>query len=285
MEVLFKVALYYLLGSGIAGAVMGGGFATNLEGRPDKHELQELETIGRIIPLALDKIEGELIAAPNERRPTIIYVHGRSANRTELLPLARALFSEGYNGVLWDATGRQITYGPREIENVLKIVASVRLDPHVQSDAVYVLGFSLGGAMAIGAAAADTEHHIRGIVADSAYADLEAVASRYVTAFGAIPGAVAWPAKTVTFATAEALHGIDFATRNPAEWARRVSCPVFLIHGTSDVRIPSRHSEEIFEQLRSRKELWLVDRAGHTEAFQKNPDEYVNRVLGFLRAM
>jgi len=45
---------------------------------------------------------------------------------------------------------------------------------------VFIIGFSLGAAIAIGAASADTDHYIRGIVVDSPYANLKDVASRYV---------------------------------------------------------------------------------------------------------
>jgi uncharacterized protein len=171
------------------------------------------------------------------------------------------------NAVLWDSKSRQISYGPKEIEQVRKIVGFVRKDPHVAMNEVFVIGFSLGAAIAIGAASADTDHQISGIVADSPYANLKDVASRYVTVFGAIPAAVAWPARTVTFATAKAMHGIDFDGRNPADWAHRITCPVFLIHGKSDKTIPFEHSEQIFQRLNIYKELWLVEGTGHTEAF------------------
>ena len=55
---------------------------------------------------------------------------------------------------------------------------------------------------------------------------------------GAIPTALVWPALTVTFATAKAMHGIEFESRNPADWAHGVTCAVFLIHGKSDKTIP-----------------------------------------------
>jgi dipeptidyl aminopeptidase/acylaminoacyl peptidase len=285
MGTIAKTLLYYGIGSLLGGLLIGAGFATNLGGRMSDRELAALRNVGTYVPLALDGIDGALIATPSERRPTIVYVHGRSANRMEQFPLAKALFREGYNAVLWDSKSRQITYGPREIDQIRRIVASLRDDPHVSPDRIYLIGNSLGAAMTIGAAAADADKHMRGIVADSSYANLTSVASRYVSAFGIIPLPIVWPAKTVTFATAQVLHDIDFKTRNPADWAERVTCPVLLIHGKSDRRIPPEHSEMILSRLGSEKELWLVDKAGHTKSFKRNPAEYTRRVLAFLNRL
>jgi dipeptidyl aminopeptidase/acylaminoacyl peptidase len=285
MHILVAALVYYLAGSVIAGSILGAGFATNLSGRPNERQLRALQRIGTYIPLNLNGIDGGLIARAGERRPTIVYVHGRSANRMELAPLATAMFAEGFNAVLWDSEGRQISYGPKEIEQLRRIVAFVRSDPHVVTGEVFVVGFSLGAAIAIGAAAADTDHDIRGIVADSSYANLKDVASRYMTAFGVIPAAVAWPARTVTFAIVKAMHGIDFDDRNPADWAHGVTCPVFLIHGKSDKTIPFEHSEQIFQRLNMYKELWLVEGTGHTRAFSRSPAQYVRRVADFLNGI
>jgi pimeloyl-ACP methyl ester carboxylesterase len=282
MHALVGAFVYYLVGSVIAGSVMGAGFATNLSRGPNERQRAALQRIGTYIPLNVPEIEGGLIVEPMQRRPTIVYVHGRSANRAEMLPLAQALFGEGYNAVLWDSKSRQISYGPREIDQVHKIVESIRNDPHVATDQVYIVGFSLGAAIAIGAASTDREEYIRGIVADSPYADLRSVASRYVTAFGAIPTPVAWPARTTTFATAKAIHGIEFEKLNPADWAEGIVCPVLLIHGESDKRIPHGHSRQILERLGTKGELWIVEGAGHTKAYSKSPAEYVQRVLAFL---
>jgi len=50
------------------------------------------------------------------------------------------------------------------------------------------------------------------------------------------------------------MHGIEFESRNPADWAHGVTCAVFLIHGKSDKTIPYKHSEQIFERLDTFKE-------------------------------
>jgi pimeloyl-ACP methyl ester carboxylesterase len=282
MHILVIALAYYFAGSVIAGSILGAGFATNLTGRPSERQLKALQRIGTYVPLNVNGIDGGLIARAGERRPTIVYVHGRTANRMELAPLATAMFDEGYNAVLWDSESRQISYGPKEVEQVRSIVGSIRSDPHVVMDEVFVVGFSLGAAIAIGAAAADTDHAIRGIVADSPYANLKDIASRYMTAFGAIPATVVWPARIITFSVVKAMHGIEFDGRNPADWARGVTCPVFLIHGKSDKTIPYRHSEQILQRLDTSRQLWLVDGTGHTEAFSRSPAEYVRRVADFL---
>ena len=81
------------------------------------------------------------------------------------------------------------------------------------------------------------------------------------------------------------MHGIDFDGRNPADWAQRVTCPVFLIHGKSDKTIPFEHSEQIFQRLKTYKDLWLVEGTGHTEAFSNSTTEYVRRVVDFLNGI
>ena len=81
------------------------------------------------------------------------------------------------------------------------------------------------------------------------------------------------------------MHGIEFESRNPADWAHGVTCAVFLIHGKSDKTIPYKHSEQIFERLDTFKELWLVEGTGHTKAFSSSPAEYVRRVADFFNGI
>ena len=52
-------------------------------------------------------------------------------------------------------------------EQVRRIVGFIPQDPHVVMNEVFIIGFSLGAAIAIGAASADTDHYIRGIVVDT----------------------------------------------------------------------------------------------------------------------
>ena len=282
MNKLARSLLYFGLGSLAAGTVCGIGFTVNFGRRMRPSERERLHRLGQSKCLTLESIEGVLVRHGDRPRPTIVFVHGRSANPMEVFPIAEAMVREGFNVVLWQHRGRAISYGQRVIDEILGIVGEVREDPYVDEGQVFLLGLSLGGAVVIGAAAQDHNRHIAAIVADSAYANLKRAAFRYVTAFGRIPSIIAWPTSFVTFRVAELVHNIGFETSNPSGWASHVKCPVLLIHGSEDWKIPSDHALEIESRLTSKKQLWLVDNVGHVAAFAKGPHEYVKRITDFI---
>ena len=282
MHRLARSLLYFGLGSVAAGTVCGIGFCVNLGRGMRPSDTERVNRLGQSKPLTLESIEGVLVRHGDRPMPTIVFVHGRSANPMEVFPIAEAMFREGFNAVLWQHRGRAISYGQRLIDEILGIVQEVRRDRFVDQDRIFLFGLSLGAAMVIGTAAQDHERHIAGIIADSSYANLKRVAFQYLTAFGWIPSIVAWPTAFVTFQVARLVHDVNFETSDPMEWARHVKCPVLLIHGRNDWRIPAHHALQIHSQLACEKELWLVNEAGHTAAFASRPHEYIRRLREFF---
>src|SRR5207244_7131153 len=84
--------------------------------------------------------------------PTMIFIHGRSADWSEALPLAERFYAEGFNVVLWGRGGRSIHYGDEGIHDVLRLVEHVRTHPAVRSEEIFILGLSLRSDIAMGAA-------------------------------------------------------------------------------------------------------------------------------------
>ncbi len=55
--------------------------------------------------------------------------------------------------------------------------------------------------------------------------------------------------------------------------------------GTADTRVLPEHALRLKAAARDPgTQLWLVDGAGHTEAFKLHPDEYVRRVGDYFQA-
>src|SRR5215471_9554669 len=150
MHTLTRSLLYFGLGSVAAGTVCGIGFSVNLGHRMRSSDKERLHRLGCSKPLTLESIEGASVRHGDRARPTIVFVHGRSANPMEVFPITEAMFREGFNAVLWQHRGRGISYGQRAIEEILGIVREVRRDPFVDRDRIFLLGLSLGAAMVIG---------------------------------------------------------------------------------------------------------------------------------------
>lgn len=59
--------------------------------------------------------------------------------------------------------------------------------------------------------------------------------------------------------------------------------PLLLLHGTNDEVVPYDHSKQLYNLAKEPKELWLAADAGHCLLFNKYPDEFKRRVLGFVK--
>ena len=75
---------------------------------------------------------------------------------------------------------------------------------------------------------------------------------------------------------------------SPMDAARRIGVPVLLIHGALDHETPPEHSQRIFDSLRGRKRLLLVQGAGHNQSLQpasvwSEIEGWIDSVLGSER--
>jgi pimeloyl-ACP methyl ester carboxylesterase len=205
----------------------------------------------------------------------------------QMFPVAKAFFDRGFNAVLWDLrhhgnSGGAATYGKAEIQDVLRVIEQVRGDKSVDPQQVSLIGFSLGAAMSIGAASADSARTIHAIAADSPYANLRDTGFWYVRLWGRVPSAVAWPVASIALTFGSWVSDVDAGELNPSDWATSVRAPVLLIQGEKDRQVNPDSSAKIFANLGSNKELWVVAGAGHTEAFYRDPQEYIDRVAEFF---
>src|SRR5216683_1519966 len=150
--------------------------------------------------------------------------------------------------------------------------------PEVDPTRIGVIGFSMGAAATIQAAARCSD--IAAVVADSAYAtfvDAAKYSFRSVTRvphFPIAPIAMGW-AKMIMHVDANQLRPIDVIGRIAPR-------PIMLTHGTLDEIVPVRHAYTLFKAAEEPKELWVVPGAHHVEARDIDPDGYFHRIEHFL---
>jgi len=104
-----------------------------------------------------------------ERKGTVIFLHGWGDDHITMLPWALALARHGYVGILPDLRNHGESdrapagYGPREAQDVVDLIASLRQRGELQSP-VYLFGVSYGATTAI-FAAADPAAKVDGVIA------------------------------------------------------------------------------------------------------------------------
>lgn len=192
---------------------------------------------------------------PRTRRGTVIVLHGIGDNRGSAAGLAAHLGPLGFDVIAYDSrahgesTGEDCTYGYYEKQDLRRVI------DQLDGAHVVVLGTSLGGAVALQAAAEDAR--VIGVVALAPFSDLRTVVSERAPFFAS--------RKNVADALrrAEAMAHFEVDAVSPVAAAARIRVPVLLLHGTADHETPPAHSRRIYDALTANRTLLEAPGAGH----------------------
>jgi uncharacterized protein len=190
-----------------------------------------------------------------QKRGTVVFLHGLSDNRGTGVGIADHFLDHGYDVIEYDSRahgesgGDACTYGFYEKQDLRRVLDRVGNGP------ILVMGTSLGGGIALQAAADDPR--IAAVVAVSPFSDLRN-AARERAPFFASKGNIA---DALKLAEEEAKFRADDAS--PMAAASRITVPTLVIHGEKDDETPPAHSRRIFAALHEPKRLILVPNADH----------------------
>jgi alpha-beta hydrolase superfamily lysophospholipase len=208
--------------------------------------------------------------------------HGYNTCKARLLPEARAFHQLGYSSFLVDfpgcggSEGASTTIGYTEADDVARAVDYARDTWGRQRQMLF--GQSMGAAAILRALAC------LGVQTDAAI--LECPFDRLINTvkarFGAM-GIPSFPAAHALVLWGGILHGYNGFSHNPVVYARRVSCPVLLLHGRDDRRVQTHEIDAIFQALTGPKHLHVFESLGHESYVAQQPDAWKARVAAFLR--
>jgi fermentation-respiration switch protein FrsA (DUF1100 family) len=232
------------------------------------------------------RISGWFFAADgSDPGPAVVLCHGIWTGRRECLPLALRFRDAGYNVLCFDfrahglSGGRFTSVGMLETNDVIGAVQYLKERPEVDRTRIGVVGFSMGGAATIQAAARCPD--IAAVVADSAYASFVDAAKYSFRVVTRVPHFVVAP---LAMHWAKWLVHVDPYEARPVDVIGRISPrPIMLTHGVLDEIVPVRHAYTLFQAAEEPKELWVVPDAYHVGAREIDPDGYFQRVEGFLK--
>lgn len=229
-----------------------------------------------------DEIDAWYLPQPDERAPCILVLPGHGMNKSEVLGIASALHNDGFACLLLDfrgvglSTGDVITLGHYETEDA--IAAIDWLARNATPESIGVVGYSLGGSVAINVAGLDDR--VGAVVSDSAFASQHGILAYQVRRATRM-----WPAPVLAVAAPmfRRRHHRDYAQFSPVERIHQISPrPLLLIHPDQDTMVPLSDGLQLWEQAREPKELWIASGIGHCGAYFEDREDYCRRVSDFL---
>ena len=183
-------------------------------------------------------------AAEREARPLLLFAHGWQSNAGDMLPWAAPLVGAGFHAVVYDALGHGESDASeftsiRHLRDDLRLVTRWALRHPLARDGVILFGHSMGGAVAVLAAADGAP--VRGVIAAGAPTDALEVAREYLHSKG-------MPARLllrllVPFWRPIVAESAD--SLRPITRIDEVTVPVLLLHGTQDRQVSVRHAREM----------------------------------------
>lgn len=216
----------------------------------------------------------------------IILVHGRNASKQnaisgKLPELASRLRQTGLAVLMLDlrghggSEGKRYTWGVYERRDVLGAV-DFMLGEGFTLGKIAVLGISLGGAAAVGAAY--EEPAIGALVLDSTFADLEALVEPNWRKESGLP-MFFLPA---AFLMWRLLFRFDLKNVKPGEeLAEMLPRPVLVLHSQTDESVPVANGIQLSESAHEGN-LVLFEDCDHAELFRDAPEKYLEALLPFV---
>jgi dipeptidyl aminopeptidase/acylaminoacyl peptidase len=222
---------------------------------------------------------------PAESDTVIIMVHGAESNRADtsvgMLEIAAELVNHDYSILMFDmrahgeSDGERISIGYHERKDVL---GAVDYAEERGFQRIGILGFSMGGATSLLAAAEDDT--IDCLVSDSAYADMAGIIKREFKERSSFPTFFLDPMLFMI----KIMYGVDFKAVKPYEAVPEIAPrPILFIHGGEDDFVPIDHAYRLYEASENPADtLWIVPGADHVRAYRTAPEEYIHRVTAFF---
>jgi len=214
--------------------------------------------------------------------PLVLLFHGYAADKTGMVPEARAFLDMGCSVLLVDFRGSgdssesYTTLGYYEAEDVAAAADYARRQwPHSK---LILYGESMGAAAVL-----------RAVAACGARPDaimVEAVFDKMLTTvrhrFEAL-GVPAFPSAQLLVFWGGRQAGFNGFAHNPVEYAASVRCPILFLHGTADPRARLEEARRVFDAVSAPKRFKEFPTLGHESSVTRFPAAWKEAVGQFLK--
>ena len=241
------------------------------------------------------KIAAWFVPSGQKSDKVIILLHGYPFDKANLLNWAEFL-QKDFNLFFFDfryfgeSEGSMTTVGyheQRDLKAALDYLEQRAREQHKKIASasgapatfdVGLMGFSLGGAVAIITASYDKR--VKAVVSDSAFANINLMIDEYYRNLSILR----YPLSILTNFWARIFVGVNPDEVDPEKAAKNINIPVLLIHGKKDQVIPFESALRIQKSLRSnpKAQFFFFEEGSHGGVPENLENVYQKKVLEFF---
>jgi len=229
------------------------------------------------------KLNCWFVRQKKKARGTIIYLHGVGDCKIAGVAFAQSLYDRGFNIFLYDSRqhgeseGYYCTYGFYEKHDVSAVISYLQSRTDMKIGKIGIFGTSMGGAVAIQAAAID--NRIACVVSEGSYTALRVVFVDYQKRIIKLP----WHfLRNIALVQSQKMANFKARLVAPVEDIKRAHVPVLIVHGKNDSFIKSDYSKLLYEAANEPKQLLLIESAGHNDVWDIGGETYENSIASFF---
>ncbi|MCL1886587.1 MAG: alpha/beta fold hydrolase [Betaproteobacteria bacterium] len=209
------------------------------------------------------------VASPKDAKGTVIHMHSNSGNISSHWHFAGWLPDQGYNVLVFDYRGFGKSFGKAEpkgiLEDAVAAITYVRSRTDIDTSKIFIYGQSLGGTLAIAAAAINPEG-VRAVAVEAAFYSYSSIADerRPGEGYGLEPDDI----------------------YSASHYVSKLSpIPLLLIHGTGDSITSHAQSEQLFAEAKEPKRLELIKYGRHLDAMtERYGDHFQKMIMAFFES-
>jgi uncharacterized protein len=220
--------------------------------------------------------------APGRNGATVVLAHGSNGERSDLQPEAQLLAAAGFGVLVFDFPGHGqseaevVQWSEPERRALKRVVDWLVAEPRVDPQRIGVLGFSMGGYIALQTATEDDR--LRAVAAASSPSDpLQHLDWEY-RRFGFLSRGPALLALRA--------GGMNTTHLVPEQVIQRIAPrPLLLISGGKDELVPDWMTERLYAAAREPKRRLVIERAGHGGFAEAEPERYGRELAEFFAVL
>jgi pimeloyl-ACP methyl ester carboxylesterase len=274
--ILFSVVLVWILAPAVIATNVPPtrGFPTAIEVGGDGREARFTTADGVTL-------WGWYVPPPEGK--VVILRHGAGSTASAVEPQARVLVEHGYGVLLTDARGHgrsegtAMDFGWHGDADIAAAVDFLVGQTVVDVERIAVLGMSMGGEEAIGAAGSD--ERIAAVVAEGATARTDQDKTWLADVYG-WRGRAQLGLEWLQYGLTELLSGSKRPISLAGAAAEASPTPILMITGGA---VPDEgHAASHVQESGDNVSVWTVPDAGHTQGLAVSPEEWAQVVIGFL---